>query len=197
VIQSIQLVEEGSIDKAKKFINKSLYRNIENTDENKDYIKFKKSLDRLSEGKNSNLGSGWWQWWFGASKSKDRIERQSILNKLRKVTGIILLFIISTLVIKLNYDLYLHDYLNLMVNHTYTIHSHNLSNTDFILLGINIAILLLPVISRLKIADVEIDIPVESKGDQIYQLMPIPNSAMRRDVNLNLDFGLFIVDLWY
>ncbi len=84
-----------------------------------------------------------------------------------------------------------------MYNGTYTIHSHTLSNTDFILLGVNIAILLLPVITRLKIADIEVEIPVESKRNQIYQLMPLPNSVMRRDVHLNLDFRLFIVDLWY
>jgi tetratricopeptide (TPR) repeat protein len=197
---------EGSIEKAKKFINKSLYRNIENIDNvenNKDYDKFKETLDRLSEGKNQNLGSGWWQWWFGASKNKDRKNaKENILIYFfskygRKIIGIILLLITSALVIKLNYDLYLHDYLNLMYNSTYTIHSHTLSNTDFILLGINIAILLLPVISRLKMADVEIEIQVESKGNQIYQIMPLSNSIMRRDVNLNLDFGLFIIDLWY
>ncbi len=81
--------------------------------------------------------------------------------------------------------------------YTYSIHFHNVSSTDFILLGVNIAILLLPVISKLKVGDVEIEIPVESKGNQIYQLMPLPNSVMRRDVSLHLDFGLFIVDLWY
>ena len=39
-------MEEGSAEKAKKFIKKSLYTNIENNDnvENKDYDKFKKSL---------------------------------------------------------------------------------------------------------------------------------------------------------
>ena len=199
-------MEKGSVEKAKKLINKSLYVNIENVhdvENNKEYDKFKESLDRLSEGKNQNLGRGWWQWWFGTSKNMDKKNaEQNILKQFfsrygRKITGILLLLIISALVIKLNYDLFLHDYLNLMYNSTYTIHSHTLSNTDFILLGVNIAILLLPVISRLKIADVEVEIPVESKGNQIYQLMPLPNSAMRRDVHLNLDFGLFIVDLWY
>jgi hypothetical protein len=43
---------------------------------------------------------------------------------------------------------------------------------------ISAPLLLLPVISRLKIADVEIDIPVELKGNQIYQLMPLPNSIL-------------------
>jgi len=203
-------MEERSVEKAKTFINKSLYTNIENNEiiESKDYDKFKESLDRLSEAKDPKLGTGWWQWWFGQSKIKDRGEKKNILNKLvylltkygRKIAGILLLVFISALVIKLNYDLYLHDYLNLIFYHTYTIHSHVLSNADFILLGVNIAILLLPVISRLKIADVEIEMPVESRGNEIYQLMPLPNSIMRtvRSVaRLNLNFGLFIIDLWY
>jgi hypothetical protein len=52
-------MEKGSAEKAKKFIKKSLYTNIENNDnvENKDYDKFKKSLDLLSEG-NQYQGKG-------------------------------------------------------------------------------------------------------------------------------------------
>ncbi len=91
-------MEKGSVEKAKKFINKSLYVNIENVhdvENNKEYDKFKESLDRLSEGKNQNLGRGWWQWWFGASKNID--EKNAKQNKLkyffsrygRKITGII------------------------------------------------------------------------------------------------------------
>ena len=68
-------LEEGSVEKAKKFINKSLYTNLEKRDtivNSKDYDKFKKSLDRLNEGKNPNLGRGWWQWWFGSSRNNER-----------------------------------------------------------------------------------------------------------------------------
>jgi hypothetical protein len=44
-------VEEGSAEKAKKFIKKSLYTNIENNDNVEiDNDKFKKSLDLLSAG---------------------------------------------------------------------------------------------------------------------------------------------------
>lgn len=186
-------MEEGSIEKAKKFIKKSLYTNIENIDNvenHKDYDKFKKSLDLLSEEKNANLGSGWWQWWFGASKNKVRKNsKERIFKYVRTIIGIILLLITSALVIKLHLDVFNDDLSIPDID--------DLPLTDFTLLGINIALLLLPVLSKIKIADVEMEIPVESKGNQIYQLMPITNSIMRRNVKLNLDFGLFIIDLWY
>jgi hypothetical protein len=170
----------------------------------------KQKIDRS----NTNIGANWLQWWFGSSKNIKR--KNGIYNSLkyyfskyaRKVIGSILLLMTATLVIKLNYDIHLHDYLNVIyppLNSTMsTIYkTHPLSNTDFILLGIDIGILLLPVISKLKIADVEIEIPVESKGDQIYQLMPYTNSLMRKNIELNnvdrhlLKNGLVFIDLWY
>ena len=191
----LSYMEEGAIEKAKKFIKKSLYTNIENIDNvenNKDYDKFKKSLDLLSEEKNPNLGSGWLQWWFGASKNKVRKNSKEMIFKyVRTIIGIMLLLITSALVIKLHLDVF---NVHLDVFHVF---NDDLLIRDFTLLGINIALLLLPVLSKIKIADVEIEIPVESKGNQIYQLMPITNSIMRSTVNLNLDFGLFIIDLWY
>jgi len=104
----------------------------------KNFSEARDALKKLQGTELRNLGGDWYDWWFGKNSSK-----------LKKSVGIAVVALIGTLVAKANYNIY---------------YDLQVSASLFAVLAINILIILLPILSKLKMGPVELQ--VQSKGER-------------------------------
>ena len=120
----------------------------------KDFSEARVAHKKLQGRELKNIGEDWYNWWFGKS------------SKLRKGLGIAIVALIGISIAKANFNI-----------HT----DSEVSASLFAVLAINILIILLPILNKLKMGPVEID--VQSKGERER---PVFIEAVTID-NQNLD----------
>ena len=104
----------------------------------KNFSEARDALKKLQGTEIRNIGGDWYDWWFGRNSTK-----------LKKGVGIAIVALIGILVAKANYNIY---------------YDLQVSTSLFAVLAINILIILLPILSKLKMGPVELE--VQSKGER-------------------------------
>lgn len=100
------------------------------------------ALKKLKGTELRNLGGDWYDWWFGKDTSR-----------YRKGVGIAIVVLIGILVARANYNIH---------------YNLEVSTSLFAVLAINILIILLPILNKLKVGPIELD--VQSKGERLVSI---------------------------
>ena len=127
----------------------------------KNFSEARDALKKLKGTELRNLGGDWYDWWFGRDSTR-----------LRKGVGFAIVALIGILVAKANYNIH---------------YDLQVSTSLFAVLAINILIILLPILSKLKMGPIELD--VQSKGER-----PVSIEAHSID-SLNPDDTRFVTGI--
>lgn len=105
---------------------------------NKNFGEARDALKKLRGTELRNLGGDWYDWWFGRDSTR-----------LKKGVGTAVVVLIGILVARANYNIH---------------YDLEVPTSLFAVLAINILIILLPILSKLKMGPIELD--VQSKGER-------------------------------
>ena len=162
----------------------------------------KKALYKI-ESQRKGLGSEWFDWWFRDKETEHKMKIKRILSK--NLSKICLFFLVVSLLIMtigaLLYELYFHKIIDIWVPHNSSDTKNNGSNYSevdenafLVIIGICFAIILLPLISKLKVGDIELDL--ESKGSRLATLALI-SSGLFEEENPEITSRYFLPPFWY
>jgi tetratricopeptide (TPR) repeat protein len=131
----------------------------------KNFSEARDALKKLQGTELRNIGGDWYDWWFGRDSTK-----------LKKGLGIVIVALIGILVAKANYNIY---------------NDLQISASLFAVLAINILIILLPILSKLKMGPVELQ--VQSKGERPVLIEAYTVGSLTADDIRSVTGGAFIL----
>jgi tetratricopeptide (TPR) repeat protein len=152
------------------------------------------NLDNREKGK--NIGKDWTRWWF-----KKNDQNRSITNRRNRksLVKLVIFSVLSILIVasfaKYSYD-QLHDYGDIVLR-VYDTHQHDVDENAFlVLIAVSLVILLLPVISKLNMGGVEIELESESAGSHAVNPSAV-TVALSDDGPRNIWLCFFFPRYWY
>ena len=167
----------------------TLFRNAHYIDPN--FPEATVALDKLGALKKGSLGSDWFSWWFEKEtrkKEKKRMPHKRV-SVWRPIIAVVAIVAIIGAFGGLAIELSLH--------HLAGVHTHESSHDPtpyIVMIGISIAILLLPFINKLKVSDIEIEL--ETAG---YR--PVAPSSVSEGIENSyydaLKYRFFFAPFWY
>ncbi|MFY9565184.1 MAG: tetratricopeptide repeat protein, partial [Nitrososphaeraceae archaeon] len=183
--------KKGEKDRASRLI-----QNAYNLDPK--FRESEKAINDLgNKEKGKNIGKDWIRWWF---KKEDQNKPITNRRNRKSLVKLVIFSVLSLLIVasfaKYSYD-NLHDYGDI-VRGVYHIHQHDEVNTNafLVLVGVSIAILLLPVVSKLSVGGVEIELESESAG--FHAVSPSTVAvALSDDGPRNIWLCFFFARYWY
>jgi hypothetical protein len=156
------------------------------------FAEAKKVLGEI-DSKRKGLGSEWLDWWFRDKETEHKMKLKKIISK--NIFKICLFFLVISLMMMtigvLIFQLYFHD----IIYSRSGITNPDVDENAFLgIIGICFAIILLPLINKLKVGGIELEL--ESKGSQLTTLASI-SSGLFEDENSEIESKFFLPPFWY
>jgi len=157
----------------------------------------KKALSKIDSGR-KGLGSEWLDWWFGDKEKEHKTQIKKIVSK--NLSKICLFFLVISLLMMtigaLIYHLYFHSIIGLLLPANAITGLEVDENAFLVIIGICFAIILLPLISKLKVGDIELELELESKGSKLVTLALI-SSGLFEEEDSEIKSRYFLPPFWY
>jgi tetratricopeptide (TPR) repeat protein len=155
------------------------------------FAEAKKALDEI-DSKRKSLGLELLDWWFKDKRVEHKMKIKKIISK--NIFKISLFFIvISLLMITIGvsiFELYFYD----IFFHNGVTNRDVDENAFLVIIAMCFAIILLPLINKLKVGDIELEL--ESKGSHLTTLASIGSELHEHD-NSESESKLFLPAFWY